>query len=425
MTTPYLHSLGRIVFTFVFIYSVFCCFVSATSPPAASPAAETELICHTDNPAECYPKLFAATEEFQVVHDDQDLPPGLHVQLDVQTGQKQAKLYNPDEENPALAGLPVDQGVIVVDPEPPQDQEPKIPAGAPAYEPVGMVKAPQEKNEEFSKALQTIKKSSESRQSIKTSILDEALQLLDDLSHDMYYGLQIAEDTEAVQSLFCLLFRGDELGKNERPFAERSDFMASSVLSAAIGNNAKAVDAIGKSWDTIARTHCEGGPYSARQELLRHLIPTSAPHTEQESEEAELMRLYLPVISGLLKSPEIRTEYLEDGGIMEGFLLTLVRDGAVWEPRRAKVAQIISDTFLDEDFGATLGVWPRKQQIDAAECVKMVPHDIVDECWGYYLDLIRQQAPTAPEWSERLLSLIRQAKIPSSSSETPPKHNEL
>ncbi|KAI1354076.1 hypothetical protein F5Y01DRAFT_275119 [Xylaria sp. FL0043] len=425
MTTPFLRSLMRIVFTVALICSVFCAFASATSPPAASPAAETELICHTDNPAECYPKLFSATEEFQVVHDDQDLPPGLHVQLDVQTGQKQAKLYNPDEENPALAGLPVDQGVVVVDPEPPQNREPRIPAGAPKYEPVGMVKAPQEKNEDFSQALQTIKKSSERRQSIETSVLDEALLLLDDLSHDMYYGLQIAEDAEAVQSLFCLLSRGDELGKDERPFTERTDFMASSILSAAIGNNAKALAAIGKSWDSITGKHCEKGFYSIRQELLQHLIPTSSPRTEQESEEAELLRLYLPIMSGLLKSPEIRTEFLENGGLMESFLLILLRDGDVWEPRRAKVAQIISDTFLDEDFGATLGIWPRKQQIDATECAKIASHDIVDECWAYYLDLIAQQGNGAPEWSEHLRSLILQANIHIPSSETPPKHNEL
>ncbi|KAI1429900.1 hypothetical protein F5Y12DRAFT_781528 [Xylaria sp. FL1777] len=412
MTIPYLRNLVRVVFLFLFAYSAFCSLTSAASSPAASPAAETELICHTDNPAECYPKLFSATEEFQVVHDDQDLPPGLHVQLDIQTGQKRAKLYNPDEENPALAGLPVDQDVIVIDPEPPQDQEPRIRAGAPAYEPVGMVKAPQEKNEEFSQALHTIKKSSKNQKSIERSALDEALQLLDDLSHDIYYGLQIAEDAEAVQSLFCLLLRGDEAGGEGRPFTERADFMASSTLSATVGNNARALTAIGKSWDSITKKHCEGS-HSIRDELFHHLAPTSEPGTQQESEEAELIRIYLPVISGLLKSPEVRTEFLDNDG-MQSFLQILLRDGAVWESRRAKVAQIISDTFLDEEFGATLGLWPRQQQVDAGKCPGNGPQSLDDECWVYHLGKIRQGAE-ALEWSTHLLSLIQKAEIPTHS----------
>ncbi|RYC56015.1 hypothetical protein CHU98_g10198 [Xylaria longipes] len=424
MATSYLRVLGRFIFSLVLIYSILGSFTSASSPPAASPAAETELICHTDNPAECYPKVFSPTEEFQVVHDDQDLPPGLHVQLDVQTGRKQAKLYNPDEENPALAGLPVNREVIVVDPEAPQEDEPRIPAGAPAYEPVGMVKAPREKNEEFSQALQTIKKSAERRQSTETSTLSEALQLLDDLSHDMYYGLQIAEDTEAVQSLFCLLFKGDEPEGDGRPFAERDDFLASSILTSAVGNNARALTAIEKSWDDITEKQCKAGPHSIKYELYHRLAPTSEPGTKEESEEAENTRISLAVISGLLKSPKIRTEFLESNG-MQSFLQILLRDdGGVWEPRKAKVARITSDTFLDEDFGATLGLWPRIQQVDAGGCAESGPQSLGDECWEYYLKKI-SQGTRAPEWSEQLHSLMKRAQIPSPGSETLPRHNEL
>ncbi|KAI1756984.1 hypothetical protein F4782DRAFT_210271 [Xylaria castorea] len=424
MTTLYSRGLGRFVFSLVFTYFVFGTFITASSPPAASPAAETELICHTDNPAECYPKVFSPTEEFQVVHDDQDLPPGLHVQLDVQTGRKQAKLYNPNEENPALAGLPVNQEVIVVDAKAPQENEPNIPAGAPAYEPVGMVKAPREKNEEFSQALQTIKKSFARRQSIESSALSEALQLLNDLSHDMYYGLQVAEHTESVRSLFCLLFHKDEAEGEERPFAERADFLASSILSAAVGNNAPALAAIEKSWHDITEKQCKGGSHSIKYELFHRLAPTSEPGTKQESEEAETTRIYLSVISGLLKSPKIRAEFLESNG-MQNFLQVLLRDnGRVWESRQAKVARIVSDTFLDEDFGATSGLWPRKQQVDIGTCTESGPRSLGDECWEHHLKKI-SQGTGAPDWSGQLLSLIKRTQIPSSGSETPPGHNEL
>ena len=423
MTTTHLHSLERIVLSLVLIFALFCSLTFATSPPEASPAAETELICHTDNPAECYPKLFSATEEFQIVHDDQDLPPGLHVQLDVQTGQKQAKLYNPDEENPALAGLPVDQDVIVVDFEAPQDQQPKVPSGAPAYEPVGVVKAPREKNEDFTQALQTVK---ESLHSVKVSGLDEALEILDELSHDMYYGLQIAEDAEAVQSLLChLVGAGGSTVAGEGLFTDCPYPIASSVLSAALGNNARALAAIEESWDSITNRHCGAGKHTIKHNLYSQLQPIS-DDTNDDPNEAEDLRIigsYLPVIRGLLKSPKIRTEFLDHRG-MDSFLQILLRDGAAWESGRAKVAQIISDTFLDEDFGATLGVWPRKQQTDSKECDEGGYQSLAEECWAYHLDKI-SQAADAPEWSKELLSSIQQEQIPDSCSDTPPKHNEL
>ncbi|KAI0099892.1 hypothetical protein GGR51DRAFT_533977 [Nemania sp. FL0031] len=423
MATPYVRNLMHFLFSIILISSVCCSLASASHPPAVSPPAETELICHTNNPAECYPKVFSATEEFQIVHDDQDLPPGLHVQLDVQTGRKQAKLYNPGEENPALAGLPVNQEVIVVDPELPQDDGPRIPAGAPAYEPVGMVKAPQEKNEGFSKALQTIKKSSQRPKSVDASALDGALQLLDELSHDMYYGLQIAEDAEAVQSLFCLMFRRNAAEGEGRPSGERAEFLASSVLSAAVGNNVPSLTAIGKSWDSITAKKCLSGSHSIKQELFHRLAPTSEPGSKEEAEESETIRLHISVISGLLKSPKIRAEFLENNG-MQSFLQILLRDGKAWGSRRAKVAQITSDTFLDEDFGATLGLWPRQQQADASICAGSGPRSLDDQCWEYHLTRI-SQAAGAPEWSEHLLSLIRRTQAPSSQSEAPPTHNEL
>lgn len=423
MATRRLHHLSHFLFPLFFICAIFCYVASASSPPVASPAAEAQLICHTDNPAECYPKVFSPTEEFQIIHDDQDLPPGLHVQLDVQTGQKQAKLYNPDEENPALAGLPVDQGVIVVDPEPPSDSGPRIPAGAPAYEPAGVVKAPQEKNEGFTQALLAIKGGSESIDSVEVGALNEALGLLDELSHDLYYGLQIAEDSEVVQSLFCLMFGRAQAHADGQPFPEEVSFLASSVLSAAVGNNARALAAIENSWDDITEKQCRGGSQSIRHELFHRLAPTSELGTKQESEEIENIRLHLTVINGLLKAPKIRTKFLEDDGI-QNFLRILLRDGSAWESRKAKVAQITSDTFLDEDFGATLGLWPRTPQVDGDLCAGSGPESFGDECWGYHMEKI-SQAPGAPEWSSRLLSFVQQAQTPYSKSEAPPTHKEL
>lgn len=73
--------------------------------PAHSPEAHTELICHTSHASECYPAVFQPTEYFQRVHDDQSIPPGLHVRLNLATGLKEARLNVPEPEDAPKADL--------------------------------------------------------------------------------------------------------------------------------------------------------------------------------------------------------------------------------------------------------------------------------------------------------------------------------
>ncbi|KAI0848851.1 hypothetical protein F5Y00DRAFT_75229 [Daldinia vernicosa] len=402
---------------------------ASSSPPSESPSpsAETELICHTDNPAECYPKVFSATEDFQPVHDDQDLPPGLHVQLDVQTGQKQAKLYNPaEDENPALQGLPVDRAVVVVDPEttlpvPQDDQPPQIPPGAPAYEPVGVVKAPQEKNEGFISALETLKKSSGPNSSaVNPDDLDKALEVLEDLSHGMYYGLQIASDPDALHALFCLLTARDA-AQAQRPLSQRTDFLASAILASSVRNNKPALRAVEQSWDSLLEKQCLSSSSSSaspnnsslRSELFSALQPTTttpgSAEEEEESAEAYATRLKLAVLDGLLKSPRIAAQFLAHDG-MRHFLQILQRADPIWDARKAKVARIVSDVFLDEDVGAVLGVWPTSASVaEASVCEAGGPDSLEEGCWEHHLEGI-SQGPEAPGWSRPLLDLLRRRR---------------
>ena len=81
----------------LFISTCLLCLTAVStqsSPPAPihSPEAHTDLICHTSYASECYPAIFQPTEYFQLIHDDQSIPPGLHVRLDLTTGLKEARL---------------------------------------------------------------------------------------------------------------------------------------------------------------------------------------------------------------------------------------------------------------------------------------------------------------------------------------------
>ncbi|XXG93944.1 hypothetical protein Hte_000194 [Hypoxylon texense] len=421
MGSSYMRNLRKIAILFALISFLFSSFTSASASssstsPSESPSAETELICHTDNPAECYPKVFSATEEFQVVRDDQDLPPGLHVRLDIQTGQKQAKLNNPEEGNSALQGLPVDRSIVVIDPDTPQDDQPPIPSGAPAYEPVGVVKAPKEKNEGFTQALKTVKKDPNFSPSDE---LDRALQDLEDLSHDMYYGLQIAQDAEALQALFCLLTKRDaSAAAEERPLTERPDFLASSILASSIRNNQPALRAVEASWDAVVAKPCQNprDAGSLGSELYAQLEPTSGPGTAEEAAEAYFTRLHLAVWDGLLKSPKIKAEFLANDG-MRSFLQILLRRGEAWDGRRARVARIVSDIFLDEEVGAVLGVWPTESVVsDASVCEKSGGND--EGCWEYHLEVIGRD-PRNADWSQPLLDMLRRRR-PASTAESAP-----
>ncbi|KAI0116878.1 hypothetical protein F4814DRAFT_265572 [Daldinia grandis] len=413
MGRSYTHIMKRLAVAALVASSAFS-LTNASSAASESPSAEAELICHTDNPAECYPKVFSATEHFQPVHDDQDLPPGLHVQLDIQTGQKQAKLVNPAEENPALEGLPVDRSVVVVDPEPPQDEQPRIPPGAPAYEPVGVVKAPKGKNEGFLEALETVKKSSRADGNAAPVVdpvdLDKALEDLEDLSHGLYYGLQIAEDADALHALLCLLTARDA-AQAQRPLPQRTDFLASAILASSTRNNRPALRAVEQSWDALLEKPCLPSPSPAplRSELFSALQPTSAPGSADEPAEAYATRLSLAVLDGLLKSPQIAAQFLAHDG-MRHFLRILQRADPVWDARKAKVARIVSDVFLDEDVGAVLGVWPTSASVsEASVCEGGGSDSLEDGCWEYHLEVI-SRGPEAPDWSQPLLDLLRRRR---------------
>ncbi|RYP49656.1 hypothetical protein DL768_004698 [Monosporascus sp. mg162] len=422
MSSSHIRRLLRFLFSIALISAVISPFASATSSaPLESPSAEGELICHTDNPAECYPKVFSPTEEFQVIHDDQDLPPGLHVQLDIQTGQKRARLNVPTEENPALQGLPVDRSVVVIDSESPPDA-PRIPPGAPEYEPVGKVKEPRERNEGFFRALEIVKSLTGNGEYGQSDQLSHALDELEELSHDIYYGLQIAEDTKALQGLFCILTNRDKGQALAQPLTERSDFLASSILSSAVRNNRPALRAIEGAWDNIMRSHCAHRSYSLEHALYEQLAPSTGPSNAEEALEADFIRLNLAVLDGLIKSPKIRDEFLAHGG-MKSLLQILLTPGDVWEARRARAARIVSDTFLDEDAGAELGIWPKGEVLEASQCAEGQPDSLHDGCWEYRLEMVN--GPSDAEWSQSLLSLLRSRRPGASQSTSPPPREEL
>ena len=385
--------------------------VAASSPspresaPAASssPSGEVELICHTDNPAECYPKLFVATDEFQIVQEDQDLPKGLHVRLDVQTGKREAKINIPDEVIAAVEGLPVDTQMLIVEPsEAEEPQPPKIPANAPAYEPAGKIKEPKISNKEesgaFYRSLSVLKKGLD---------IDEALEMLEDISHDIYYGLKIAEDYDTVRQLFCLANTGAIFDASDDSGAVlRRARVAALTIGSAVQNNPKALAEIEKHWSALQKEKCPGSDEDLGTATFR-LVPTASSGAKQN--DPALAKVRISAVSGLLKNAAIRKQFLASGG-MELLLEVLVgSEGPDWEPAQKKVAFLILDNFLDEDMGAALGEWPKGGQAKDSECASRA--EILGDCWDWNAQKLAKRFKSEKgHWSADLLKKLKEQR---------------
>lgn len=372
---------------------------SSPSPPAPSPAADVDLICHTDNPSECYPKVFVPTDEFQTVHDDQDLPPGLHVRLNVWTGQKEAKINVPDEQVAEVAGLPVDSSVVVVDqPSLDEDEEAiRIPAGAPVYEAAGKIREPPKsaESDSFFESLEILQRGLD---------LDGALAELEELAHDIYYGLKIAEQRDTVQKLLCLAC-GDQVGDDTKLGLRRAG-QAAKIVASALQNNPKALAEVEKHWEGFRGVRCgssgEGGDLVAG--TFRLLSAEADP---------ALVKARVSALKALLRSGVIRRDFLGSGG-MEVLLELLVRSGdKQWDAAREKAALLVQDVFLDADLGATLGEWPVDDQLSAGECRKegLGGGRARQECWDYEAERLTSENRWDREhWSHELWGKLKEAR---------------
>ncbi|EFQ28902.1 nucleotide exchange factor SIL1 [Colletotrichum graminicola] len=385
-----------VVFGLVFLASPASASASA-APAAPSPSADVELICHTDNASECYPKIFQPTEEFQKVHDDQELPPGLHVRLNIYTGLKEAKINDPDEKNPALEDLPVDRSVVVVDSD--KAPEVEIHKDAPRYEPVGKVKQPQQESGEFYTHLEFVKKGAHG----SDLPMDEALEFLEDISHDIYYGLKITETFDTVRSLFCLMVDPKTPAPSEG--AVPRDQQAAAIISGALQNNPTALKEVAKVWPQLMDASCRSPNKAPELKLRDGFYASFVPPPEATDHDvlraANKAKAQIAAIKGLTKSPAIRDDFIANKG-MDRILEVLGPQDARWETAQRKAGQFVLDTFLDENMGAEMGVWPLFKASEA-DTSKRVADRVNDENWKVAVkSIMEKNKGDKTHWSREL-----------------------
>lgn len=277
-------------------------------PKHASYEDSSDLICHSGT---CYPKVFQPTHEFQVVHDDQELPPGLHYRLNLETGLKEAKI-NVDDGSEATNGvvvLPDQEAESLSSNDPPKRQAPSSDDGA--------IKPPLSTSGDgvtVSESLEIILDTS----SRSTSDITAALLSLEDPAHEIYWGLQISAP-RYVASLLRLIRSAPDASIRSR---------SALVLGSALSNNPKAL------------ASATSDPHVP---LIRSLL--SSLETEKDA-DAKARILY--ALNKAIKSPLTRSEFLIGGGMRT--LQGLFAQGNA--EFMVKTATFVEDNFLNDDMRA-------------------------------------------------------------------------
>ena len=380
----------------------------------AAPVDDVEVVCHTDNPADCYPKIFQPTKEFQKIHEDQDLPPGLHIRLNIGTGEREAKLNDPDEDDAAVAGLPTNRAVVVVDPDIAPDT-PLLPPGTPLYEPVGLVKPPGQESPAFHDALAVLKRgvpraSLFSFGKVNTSRFDQALEHLNEFAHDLYYGVKIAEDEGALRTLLCHMSPGNisDVETDEAATIARAQ-RAAGTVAAALQNNPTALRLVEKSWEKLTVTPCPStaSAVSLGERVFGSFIARGAGGHDGT---AVLPKARLSALNGLLKSDAIKMDFLSRDG-MTRILELLLSKRPEHEAAQRKAANLVMDNFLDEEMGANTGLWPRGDVRTRSDCLSSEQPAVTENCWDAHMEtLAKQHRGDSAHWSIALWSLLKERR---------------
>ena len=234
MSKPLLFNLPSVL-----LLSLFLCLSSSQAKgPAASPQATTELICHTQHASECYPAIFQPTEHFQLVHDDQSIPPGLHVRMNLATGLKEARLNIPESEDAPKADIViVDNTPIRLAADEAAEAEPITPPGiqdqSQPERDYDYLRPSLDPEEASLFASETAKLRSSSVPTL------ESLSALTDLVHSYDWGLALAQDGLLIDKLATIFEPDSPL---RAPIEIRS--ATALLLGTAIQNNPEALAAL-------------------------------------------------------------------------------------------------------------------------------------------------------------------------------------
>ena len=261
--------------------------------------SSNDLVCHGVRPTDCYPEVFVPTSDFHVVHDDQDIPAGLHVRMSLETGRKEARLYD-------AASGPAPNALAVAPSNTSMEQKPSTDDYGPIREPP--IDSPEvmtfAANVAFIKSTaipQGVLAHLFQRLSYTPEPLITALTALEDSAHDLHWGQRLCQDAALIARLEHWL---RDLGADH---AIRS--ASALLLGTAVQNNPAAQGAL--------RGHASLGHLGGSR-----LIPTVVAALSAPENSHQLHGRLIHLLAGLAQDPEQLPAIVREnalGAIMKAF----------------------------------------------------------------------------------------------------------
>jgi nucleotide exchange factor SIL1 len=314
-----------------------------------------------------------------------------------------------------IADSSIEQMVVVVPQpeieEPIADEKPalrdRVPQKPPAYDAAGKIMPPRKPDgntadsQLFSQALQNLNGNYVYDASYDEKV-DVALQTLEDLAHDIYYGVELVKRSDVLQQLVLHM---------SSPKSSLRRHQAASIIGHSVQNNPTALKEIKESWKRLMAPVCGaksknslGKNICEDQDFISKLYQSLAQESDPIASKAKVYAL-----SGLSKDRELRDAFLAKNG-MELLLSIFVKDGVHWGVTRVKIAQFVMDTFLDENMGAQLGIWPQEPEIEGQYCEKP-EYAMRDGCWEYHLSKLGSGHPNGgDDWKGEFLKFLGEAR---------------
>ncbi|RCK66363.1 Nucleotide exchange factor SIL1 [Candida viswanathii] len=203
-----------------------------------------ELICpDPENPLDCYPKIFIPTEEWQVIKEGQEIPPGLHVRLNIDTLEKEAKLMDAEAKDE----VPVQE--LVVDGELQDHSKEAIQEN---LQKIHEKKHPEVKQDHshrskvnkddlnnFDSASLEVENYKPGESDIER--LNTALDTLEELSHDIEFGEKLTADKNIFQSLLRIADTVNDAKVEEKAYR---------IMGSSLRNNPEAINNLLANFDS-------------------------------------------------------------------------------------------------------------------------------------------------------------------------------
>lgn len=192
---------------------------------------KVEVICPDRNPSNCYPKVFVPTDEWQPIRENQEIPPGLHVRMNIDTGSREARILQSggaEEHVPAVVG-----------------SEPEVEsAGDMEQEIQDTIHKYKQEQAQFRKSSVSETDLSDFSSSVEEvlhfgqggdiSRMEKALDTLSELSHDLDFGERLTTDPR----IFSSLLNAAELVAGEPSIAEK----CFRIMGSSLRNNPVAIE---------------------------------------------------------------------------------------------------------------------------------------------------------------------------------------